>query len=318
MNRPILTCAFLAFASTALVAQQSTQPDPYQGQSHPPADVIDVAPPLPQPKPPAGTPMVTPAPAPPPLVSRPAPVVQSPAPTTADDMTGNDDGIVQVAPADGASAPQDPTLQMRREYASDPDGDIVHPYPAGPNTLPAGTMIRARLLTLLSTSASQRGDEFRARVASDVLQDGNVLIPTGAEIAGRVVEVSEGHPGGHGSIRLRPDTVILADGSRYRMDAQVEGAPGTNTSVTGEGVINAGSRWKKDGVEYSGGVGAGAVTGAMVAGPIGAATGSLIGAGLITVHLLTAHPQAVLPTGTVLIFTLNSHLSLTPTPPQGN
>jgi len=42
-----------------------------------------------------------------------------------------------------------------------------------------------------------------------------VLIPAGAEIDGRVVEVSRGHTGGHGTMRLRPETVILPDGMRY-------------------------------------------------------------------------------------------------------
>lgn len=326
MNRPILTCAFLVLAVGALQAQQQqqTQPaDPYQGESHPPADdIITAAPPETPAKPPAGKPLV----APPASTPASAPVAAQPAPPadpalvnrgTGNTADGTDNGVVQVVPGDDTPAAQDPTLSTR-SYSGDPDGDIVHPYPGGPNTLPAGTMIRARLLTLLSTAGSQRGDEFRARVASDVLQDGNVLIPTGAEIDGRVVEVSEGHPGGHGTLRLRPDTVILPDGSHFRLDAQVVGTPGTNANVSSEGVINGGSRWKKDGLEYGGAAGAGAVTGAVIAGPVGAAAGSLIGASLITVHLLTAHPQAVLKSGTVLVFTLNSHLTLTPTTTPGS
>lgn len=323
MNRPLLTCVFLVFATAALAAQQSSPSDPYQGQSNPPADdtITTAQPAQPKPsagKPLAGTPMATPAPA----TARQAPLVHpalaSPSvDDAANDVTGTDDGIVQVAPASSAPDPARPALNTR-SYTSDPDGDIVHPTPLPPGTLPEGTMIRARLLTQLSTADSLRGDAFRARVASDVLQDGQVLIPAGSEIDGRVVDVSEGHPGGHGSMRLRPDTVVLADGSRYRMDAQVVGTPGTNTNVTGEGVINAGSRWKKDGIEYGGAAGVGAVTGAVVAGPVGAAAGGLIGAGLITVHLLADHPQAVLEPGTVLLFTLNSRLSLTATNTEGN
>ena len=108
-------------------------------------------------------------------------------------------------------------------------------------------MIRVRLLTGLSTNNIAPGELFKSHVASDVVQDGKVLIPAGAEIDGHVVEVSEGHTGGHGSIRLRPDTVILLDGQRYRMDAQVTGTPGSKTRVNSEGTINAGSRWKRDG-----------------------------------------------------------------------
>lgn len=210
-------------------------------------------------------------------------------------------------PAQGGS--MTPEL-VARDGSGDPDGDIVHPHPMGPDTLPEGTMIRVHLQTLLSTAYSRRGDEFRSTVASDVLQDGQVLIPAGAEIDGRVVDVSSGTAGGHGTIRLRPDTVILPDGSRYPLDAQVTGTPGSNAHVSSEGVIAAGSRYKKDGMEYGGGVGAGVITGAVVGGPVGALAGGLIGAGAITAHLLVAHPQAVLESGSVLIFSLNERLDL--------
>jgi len=314
-----------AAALSAQQTQQQTTPDPYEGVSHPPAnDIITTAPPEPLPKPPAGKPMVAPTPVPAPAVQPPSPqpapaVNPAPAPAMAADQPtdGTDDGIVQVAPDPSSTAPGQPTLNTRRP-ATDPDGDIVQVGPEGPDTLPSGTMIRARLLTELSTADNQRGDRWRARVASDVLQDNQVLIPAGSEIDGRVVEISEGHAGGHGSMRLRPDVVILPDGSRYELDAQVVGTPGAHTNVSGEGVINAGSRWKKDGIEYGGAVGAGATTGALVAGPIGAATGSLVGAGIITVHLLVDHPQATLEQGTVLLFTLNSRLSLSPATRAGN
>ena len=57
-------------------------------------------------------------------------------------------------------------------------------------------------------------------------------------------------------------------------------------------------------------MGAGVVTGAVVAGPIGALTGGLIGAGAITVHLLVSHPQATLEPGTTLVFMLTDPLYL--------
>ena len=76
----------------------------------------------------------------------------------------------------------------QRAYMNDPDGDIVHPEPLPPGTLGEGTTIRVRLLDRLSTADSRSGDRFRTRVASDVVQDGQVLIPAGAEIDGTVVE----------------------------------------------------------------------------------------------------------------------------------
>src|ERR1700738_3367101 len=314
MNRPILTCCFLAFATAAVYAQQPVPSDPYSGQSHPPADdTITAQPDQPEQeakpeKPRAGTPLLQPAPESSAHPTSVDPATNYPTPNQGE---GTDDGIVRIAPDRSQ-----PVLSTRR--FEDLDGDIVHRHPLAPGEVAEGTMIRVRLMTGLSTSGSQAGEVFKSHVASDVLQDGQVLIPAGAEIDGRVVEVSEGHAGGHGSIRLRPDTVILLDGQRYHMEAQVIGTPGSKTRVSGEGTINAGSRWKKDGIEYGGAVGAGAVTGAVVAGPVGALTGSLIGAGAITVHLLMDHPQARLEPGTVLLITLNSRLNLVSTPAAGN
>jgi hypothetical protein len=154
------------------------------------------------------------------------------------------------------------TLQ-NRAYANDPDGDIVHLHARRPGEIVEGTTIRVRLLDRLSTVDSERGEAFRTKVASDVLQDGRVLIPAGAEIDGRVTQVSSGHVGGHGTMHLNPEVVILPDGTRYRLHAEISGTPGSRTRVGGEGGINPGSRVRKDEIEYGGAVGAGVVTGAI-------------------------------------------------------
>jgi len=60
----------------------------------------------------------------------------------------------------------------------------------------------------------------------------------------------------------------------------------------------------------------GAVTGAVLGGPGGALAGGIIGAGVITVHLLVDHPQATLEDGTVLLFTLSEPLNLVPATAQ--
>jgi hypothetical protein len=328
MNRPILTCVILAFAAAALSAQQSNSSSPYQGTSNPPADTIETSvQEQPQPvadKPPAGRPLENaPATAAPQTAQQPYaaanPSLVDRSANNRESSTeeGSDAGIVQVAPPEqDARSTVRPALATRAY--SDPDGDIVHPGPLPPGTLGEGARIRVRLLTRLSTSESIKGDSFRSRVASDVLQDGQVLIPAGAEIEGHVVEVSSGHTGGHGSMRLRPETVILPNGNRYRIDAQISGTPGAHARVAGEGVINADSRKKKDGIEYGGAVGAGAITGAVLGGPVGALAGSLIGAGAITVHLLVDHPQATLEPGTTLLFTLTEPLNLVASGSTGN
>jgi hypothetical protein len=199
----------------------------------------------------------------------------------------------------------------QRNYAADPDGDIVHPHPPRPGELPEGTTIRVRLLDRLSSASSEQGESFRSRVASDVVQGEQVLIPAGAEIDGRVVGVSTGHVGGHGSMHLLPETVILPNGTRYQLRAVISGTPGAKSKVGSEGTILPASRLKRDGIEYGGAVGTGATTGAIVGGPVGALAGSMVGAGVITAHLLISHPQATLEPGTAMIFTLTDPLQMT-------
>lgn len=327
MKRSILVWTMFGAAAAALAAQNTSQAPTYQGVSHPPADDIIVTTTIPVAKPPAGQPLIVQQPAPQPpvdtqkLAPMPAPV--QPQPTSVDPSMnfpvanatdGTDGGVVAIAPG---YQPPPPALNQHA-YAYDPDGDIVQPRPLRPGELQGGTNIRVHLLERLSTSETEKGQPFRTQVATDVLQGGLVLIPAGSEIDGRVVEVSTGHAGGHGTMRLDPETVILPDGTRHRLRAEVTATPGSRTRVVGEGTIRPDSRAKRDGIEYGGAVGSGLVVGAIVGGPGGALAGGLIGAGAVTVHLIVSHPQATLETGTTLIFQLTDSLYLAPEAMTGN
>jgi hypothetical protein len=336
MKRNLLVYALLAASAAFLAAQESSQPGSNTGTSNPPPDTSIVTDEPAQAQDTNGNPGVTgyeqpaPIPIPKPSPAQPAPqaapapeAIPQPSPMnppaavsmTANPEDGTDAGIVIVAP----SAIPQPALDARHDNAmSDPDGDIVHPGPLAPGELGYGATIRVRLLDELSTAMSQPGDRFRTRVASDVIQDGQVLIPAGAEIDGTVVGVSNGRAGGHGSMHLRPEMVVMPDGTRFHLYAELSGAPGSSVRINGEGGVTPGSQLKKDGIEYGGAVGAGAVTGAILGGPGGALAGTIIGAGVITVHLLVSHPQATLDSGTVLLFTLNQPLNLVSAAQTGN
>jgi len=307
MNRPLLACAFLALASAALCAQQSSPA--YSGTaSPPPDDTIETSEPQqpqPLPKPHAGKPMNAQPAAP---AGQPGSTTNMDTNSGGDPNVGTDAGTVQVAP----TADANPSLSTRTYVtATDPDGDIVHPEPLPPGVVGEGSIIRVHLLDQLSTRESEKGDPFRSRVASDVVEGGKVVIPTGAEIDGTVVDASSGtHLGSRGSMRLRPETVIMADGSRYQLQAYVAAAPGAHANVDREGTIGARSRVKRGGIEYAGAMGVGAIAGAVMGGPPGALAGTIIGAGAVTAHLLISHPQATLEPGTVLLFTLTQPLNL--------
>ena len=316
MNRPTLVFAMFVAAAATLAAQnQQQQPNPYEGTSTPPPDstITDSQPPAPTPPPkpsPAQYPQ-QPAPAQQAAPQQPAqlPAAQPMPPASnsyagAGNTQGTDAGIVQVAPANNQ-----PELNQRAAM-DDPDGDIVHPAPPPPGTLGYGTTIRVRLLDRLSTGADHEGDAFHTRVLSDVYQGDQVLIPAGSEIDGVVGHVSTGHTGGHGSMILHPETVILPGGQQFRMYAQLTDTPDSNTRVGSEGTVAPGSRMRRDSIEYGGATGAGVVTGAVVGGPAGALAGGLIAAGAVTVHLLVDHPQATLNEGSTLVFALTEPLNL--------
>lgn len=312
MNRPLLVLAFVASATVALVAQQGSQSSQYSGTSSPPPDDSIIIEPEVQAKPPAGHPMDA-QPAPQGMPTQPVQTYNPAPPVNRAMTTGTDDGIVQVAPP---TTPGQPMLATRD--AIDPDGDIVHPAPLGPGELRQGTMIRVRLMNDLSSNFTEQGQPFRSRVATDVMEGGVVLIPAGSEISGRVVDVSTGHFAGHGTLMLKPEQVTLPTGATYKLHAMVTSAPGTHTKVAAEGVIGPDSRKKRAGIEYGGAVGTGLVAGAYLGGPVGALAGGLVGAGVVTTHLLVSHPQVHLEQGDVLMLTLTQQMHLDPLSSQGN
>ena len=332
MKRAIFLCAMLA-ASTALVgAQQTGQPDPYSGVSSPPPNdtIVDEAPAQPTPAAKAQTgPLAKPSPdhyAAPPAVGLARPQQETAPPNrvppdfiTSANGDGTDAGIVEAPVDEPAAAPARSPLMTAHLYASDPDGDIVHPQPLPRGELGSGTLIRVKLLNDLASGISQAGDPFRSRVMLDVLQDGSVMIPMGSEIDGTVTRVSSGQGlGSEGSMMLQPESVILPDGTRYQIYAMVAATPGSHTQVGREGELTPSLQLKRAGIEYGAGVGAGAATGAILGGPAGAVAGTLIGAAAITVHRLTSHPQATLDSGSILDFTLTQPLDLVPVTQHGN
>ena len=308
MNRPILVCALLLMATASVIAQEDSQSSPYQGTSTPPSDDTIVTTSTPQAKPNAGH-RATPAQNQVQIQAQTKAPVQA-QPANADPAVNNSDPDSGIVGVQRNATPQREPALTQRSNAADPDGDIVHPHPLRPGELPEGTTIRVRLLDRLSSVSSEKGETFRCSVASDVMQGEKVLIPAGAEIDGRVVGISTGHVGGHGSMQLLPEKVILADGKSYQLRAVITGTPGAKSKVGSEGTILPASRIKRNGIEYGGAVGAGATTGAILGGPVGAFAGSVVGAGVITAHLLVSHPQATLEPGTAMIFTLTEPLQM--------
>jgi hypothetical protein len=135
---------------------------------------------------------------------------------------------LQTPQANGASFEQGGAHLISRP--TDPSYGIVGMVPSPSNQLAEGTDISVRLMQPLSSNRTQDGELFRAQVDKDVYKEGRVVIPMGSVLRGRVTQVSQGHRlGGRATIHLRPDDVILPDGTAYHLYAQAiaSKAPGS-------------------------------------------------------------------------------------------
>jgi hypothetical protein len=303
--------------SGAAFAQQPTNSDPYSGVSQPPPDATITATPDAQPaqataKPSPAVPAAAPAtPAPdaaPAAATASAPSASTPAPPTNPDF----DIVSSVPGQTSPSAPADGATLQTRPGADD---GIVSAVPSSGNELAEGTNIHVKLSDKLSTNETAAGSPFQGEVIRDVYKGGSVIIPAGSMLKGRVISVSQGHHlGPSATLRLRPDTIILPDGTAYHLYGQVAGSDAPDTRTDSEGGIQPRPHTVKTAVEYGAAAGTGAVVGAYAGGPVGALVGTAVGAGIVTAHILMQHPSAaVVPAGSVVTFSLTEPMALTPT-----
>ena len=225
----------------------------------------------------------------------------------ANDNNPDDYGIVTSAPpaSAGASAPDS-------WNASDA---IVNSVPVDPNALTEGTNITVLLSQSLSTNSTQPGATFTAEVSQNIYNGSQLVIPAGSQMRGRVVHIAHGHHLiNRAAIMLRPDMIVLPDGTAYHLYAVAVESFAPGTDVNDEGGIVASHHYVKDAVEYGAAAGAGAATGGAIAGPVGAGAGAVVGTGLVGTHMLMQPMEAAnLPKGAMLIFSLTEPMPLTPT-----
>jgi hypothetical protein len=318
LKTSITTAALLSFATVAL-AQTSRNPagsqskpsaygNAYQGVSQPANDPILTD---------EGAAAVTSAtPTPPPVqpASQPA-TVAPPVAQPAALSTNPDAGIVEVPVPDSEMPSNNPGGPALRSHGYNPDAEIVTAVPESPNRLPEGTAFHATLVEELSAETITPGTPFTAQLTANVMHMGAVVIPVGSYVHGRVTYVSAGRRiGGQSTMRLRPEEVVLPDGTHYHFRGVVTQTAGSDTKTNSEGEVVAKGHPYRTGSEYGMTAGSGAVIGAVVAGPVGAGVGAGIGAGLMTVHWLRERNAAVLPAGSSVTFAISTPIALTASP----
>jgi hypothetical protein len=181
-------------------------------------------------------------------------------------------------------------------------------------TIPAGTAIRVRLQTTLTSFGNKSGDTFTAQVTDTMTGSGMNMLPAGTILHGRVTKVSEPRRiKGRPTIGILPESLTLATGEKLPLSATlVDTNLHNGTDVNEEGQFKGPGHDRKDLWVLGGGTGGGMLIGGLSAGAMGTGVGAAIGGGAATGYWLYKRNAAVIPMGTELIIELDRPLSLTP------
>ena len=217
-------------------------------------------------------------------------------------------------PATTYAAPPPAYTRPERAAGTGDDSGIVMEVPVRPFELPAGAVLKARLDGALGTSGTPVGSPFTAQLAADAVSGGQVLLPAGSVIRGRVTAAHGGKRiTGGAALRLQPQSITLPDGTRYLLIATLADVEGADVMhVNNEGTIRPKSYTKEAVAIIGGATAVAAVTGAVLGGGVGAVVGASIGAGIGAIVWLRQDKQANLPEGTLLYFALDEPLQLSP------
>jgi hypothetical protein len=181
-------------------------------------------------------------------------------------------------------------------------------------TLPAGTALKVKLSSALTTFSSKDGDPFSGRVTEPVVIDGKTVVPIGTTVQGRVTKVSEPRRiAGKPTIAIFPEALVLPDGERYMLNAPlVDTNLRGGTDVNEEGQFKGSGHDGKDLTEIGMGTGGGMLVGGLIGGGKGLLIGGAVGATATVAHWLGKHRSATLPAGTELTMELSRALDMAP------
>lgn len=169
-----------------------------------------------------------------------------------------------------------------------------------PVSIPSGTQISVRLGDELSSETSQVGDTFHGSISSPIMVDGRTVVPTTADVEGRVVDVKSAG-------RFKGQSDLTIELTRLRMNGKSYALATDRWSKQGN------ARGKSTAAKVGGGAAVGAILGGIFGGGKGAAIGAAAGAGAGTgVSAATKGQQVDLKPETVLTFQLQNSISVVP------
>ena len=179
-------------------------------------------------------------------------------------------------------------------------------------TVPADTVIRARLDSELNSKTARVGERFSASVTEPVYGASGVeVVPVGSKVWGRVTEVRRAGRRTPGHISVAFNTVELPSGTRYAVNGSLSTLQADDVNADNEGAVSGRSNRKRDAVFIGGGAATGALIGAIAGGGKGAAIGAILGGGLGTgARVYEREQDAEVKSGTEFGVILNRAVSL--------
>jgi len=180
-------------------------------------------------------------------------------------------------------------------------------------TVDAGTVMRTRMNSTISSKTAKVGNTFTVTVTEPVYSsNGVVVIPTGSTLTGKVDSVTPAAKGGKpGQIDVNFISVRLPNGRSRAINGSLTDLDAGKSKSDNEGGVS-GDKMKNRKIIFIGGGGAGgAVLGAAIGGGKGAIIGGLLGAGAgFLGEKFTKAPEAEVKSGTEFSVLLNQAISL--------
>jgi hypothetical protein len=177
-----------------------------------------------------------------------------------------------------------------------------------PTALPTATVLRIKLTHAISTTSARRGQQFTATLTRSVEVGGHIVIPAGAMVNCRVDRAHGARRfAGKPLLAIKALSVRMPSGEELNFSASVvdTGNP-RQLDVDQEGSVRGASPNPMNKIEIGALAGAGAIAGAVIAGPEGLLLGTASGAAVAAGHVVVKHRDLTLPAGTELIFELDA------------
>ena len=196
--------------------------------------------------------------------------------------------------AQGAS-PSDPSKHPNAPSAIGQD-EVAKSVPSV--TIPAGARISVRTIDSIDSTRNRVGFRFQASLEEPLWVDGNMVVPKGADVYGRLDESKEtGTFAGRSQLKLQL-TGIVVNGQTVPL-------------VTGEYEVSGKSKGESSAKRTVGGAAIGTLIGALAGGGKGAAIGAATGAGVgAASEIITKGDQVKIPSETLLDFTLQQSVTI--------